>query len=119
MTPWIGASLIAGIIVIAMISDGQKAGMLSSKKDWAAFAFFLVSFVAMGALSYWLSGLFDSENRVATALALFFAGVSGVTLLLNVVNRVQQTRRMRQQGVLSKREWCRRVAAALAAVQPK
>lgn len=119
MTPWVGPAFIAVLITVAMIADGLKHGMLEDRRGWAGFALFLLSIVVLGAFSYWLSESVQSESRIAVSVAMFFAGVLGVMLGLNIANCVQQSQRMRKHGGLSKREFNRRVDSALAAVQSK
>lgn len=119
ITPWIGPAVVGVIVVVALVLDGQKSGMLTTSKDWGAFAFFLLSLAGLGAISYWLSGFVHSESRVATAAALTFGGALLVKLALDLVTRVEHSRHLRRQGFLTKREFNKRVDSALAAVQPK
>lgn len=119
MTPLIGSSVMVAIIVVAMMADGLKHGMLNTRKDWAGFSPFLLSLVGLGLSGYWISGLFKSESRDATAIALFLSGCLLVKLVLDMVTHVTQSKQMKRQGFLSKREFNKRVDSALANVHPK
>jgi hypothetical protein len=105
MMPWIFGGALAAIIIIAMISDLRKSGLFANKKDWLIFGAFISSIVALGASSYWLSGFFDHDWRVAISVLFFASKVMVAATALNVWKRVQQAKLMREQGFMSRREY--------------
>lgn len=120
MDALIGSGVLVSIIVVVLFEIGSGSGLIKSRGDWIAFGAAIVLLVALGVASHWLSGLYASESRTAWSVIIFAAMVMVVGLMLNIWIRVQHSTHVRKYwGVLSQREWNKRVDSVLAGLDSK
>lgn len=113
-----GGALIL-LILFCVIVEGQRDGMLESKMDWAVFAGAMSSFGVIAVVAWWFAQIASPGQRVGTAISLFVAGMLIVGSVFSWVNRRKQAKRMKVSGVISQREFNRRVDTVLAEIELK
>lgn len=105
------------LILLAMVRDGVRDGMLETKNDWLEFGLFVASLIAIGAGAWWLSGVLWVTQQTAGAIVLFIAGVMMIQATLSIVSRVAHNRSLARLGVFTAQQWCQRVDAALTTIK--
>lgn len=117
LLPWVFGGVIAIIVLLAMIRDARRDGMLETKRDAAYGLACLGSLAGIGAGAWLIAPHVLPDHPAGGAIALFFIGVLCVKMMLDIVVRIQGAKRMRQNGILTRREFNQKADAVLARIR--
>lgn len=108
---------LATLIILAMIRDGHRDGMLNSKKDVVEFLAFLGSMVVLGTVAWYMAIFLFPGHRQVSAIALFFVSALCIKTILGIIIHYQNGRNMRRNGVITPLEFDQRSHDILARIK--